>query len=90
MESGWVHLAQVTSLPEPYIWECGECVGLGDQWVYLRMCMDRSKVGCYDNFKNRHATAHYNADGHASNRSIEGGERWGWCYLDNEAIELNR
>ena len=89
MESVCVHLAQVTSLPEPSTWECGECVELSDQWVHLRMCMDCGKVGCCDSSKNRHATAHYNADGHALIRSIEDGERWVWCYLDSDVIELN-
>jgi signal transduction histidine kinase len=39
-------------------------------------------VGCCDESKNRHATAHYHATGHPIIRSQEPGESWMWCYKD--------
>jgi hypothetical protein len=39
-------------------------------------------VGCCDNSKNRHATAHYHETGHAVIASYEPGELWRWCCVD--------
>jgi len=39
-------------------------------------------VGCCDQSPNRHATAHYRADGHPAVQSVEPGEDWRWCYAD--------
>jgi hypothetical protein len=38
--------------------------------------------GCCDDSPNRHATAHYHASGHPLIRSLEPGEEWSWCYVD--------
>jgi hypothetical protein len=61
---------------------CDECLSVGDRWVHLRLCMVCGKVGCCDNSKNRHARAHFHADGHALIQSYEPNEEWWWCYLD--------
>jgi uncharacterized UBP type Zn finger protein len=61
---------------------CDECVKLGDTWVHLRLCLECGQVGCCDSSKNRHATAHFQRMGHPLVRSIEPGERWVWCYVD--------
>ena len=61
---------------------CPECVALGDTWVHLRICMVCGHVGCCDNSKNKHATAHFRATRHPIIKSIEPGEDWAWCYLD--------
>ncbi len=55
---------------------------MGDDWVHLRMCMSCGHVGCCDSSKNRHATAHARSSGHPIAASIEPGEAWRWCYLD--------
>ena len=62
---------------------CEKCLKLGDRWVYLRLCMTRGHVGCCDSSKNRHATKHFHATRHPITRSIEPGEEWFWCYVDN-------
>lgn len=70
---------------------CEECVRMGDRWVHLRLCMECGHVGCCDSSKNRHATKHFHKTarqvppGHPVMRSIEPGESWMWCYVD-EAI----
>jgi len=62
--------------------ECEECVKLGDHWVHLRMCMVCGNVGCCDSSKNKHATKHFHKTKHPVMRSIEPGEAWVWCYVD--------
>ena len=66
---------------------CEECLELGDTWVHLRQCLICGHVGCCDNSRNRHATAHFHATGHPLIRSAEPGERWWWCYVDDVLIE---
>ena len=68
---------------------CEDCAKTGDTWVHLRMCLECGHVGCCDSSKNRHATKHFHATRHPLMRSIEPGERWMWCYVDQiEAGEL--
>jgi uncharacterized UBP type Zn finger protein len=66
---------------------CDECVALGDRWVHLRSCLQCGYVGCCDSSKNRHATAHFRSTHHPVIRSLEPGERWLWCYVDQLAVE---
>jgi uncharacterized UBP type Zn finger protein len=61
---------------------CEECVKIGDSWVHLRMCMSCGKVGCCDSSKNKHATKHFHQSSHPVMRSVEPGEDWIWCYVD--------
>ncbi|UCH61584.1 MAG: UBP-type zinc finger domain-containing protein [Anaerolineales bacterium] len=63
---------------------CEECLQLGDDWVYLRLCMICGHVGCCDNSKNKHATKHYHSTDHPLIKSFEPGENWIWCYPDQE------
>ena len=82
------HLAAITELPEPANHVCQDCVDLGDRWVHLRLCLECGHIGCCDSSKNRHATAHYRHTGHRLIRGIEPGERWVWCFEDEQAIQL--
>jgi monovalent cation:H+ antiporter-2, CPA2 family len=66
---------------------CEECLRTGDAWVHLRVCMTCGHVGCCDSSKNKHATAHHRLAGHPIMRSLEPGERWGWCYVDDTLLE---
>lgn len=61
---------------------CEQCVARGDRWVHLRMCLTCGQVGCCDSSKNKHATAHFRDSGHPLMRSVEPGETWRWCYVD--------
>ena len=65
---------------------CEECLAKGEDWVHLRLCMTCGHVGCCDTSKNKHATAHYHATGHPIMRSLEPGEEWGWCFVDEEML----
>ncbi|HYK88662.1 MAG TPA: UBP-type zinc finger domain-containing protein [Acidobacteriota bacterium] len=61
---------------------CEDCVKIGDAWVHLRMCLSCGHVGCCDSSKNKHATKHFRGTTHPLVRSIEPGESWIWCYVD--------
>ena len=61
---------------------CEDCVKTGDTWVHLRMCLSCGRVGCCDSSKNKHATRHFHSTKHPLMRSIEPGESWIWCYVD--------
>ena len=40
-------------------------------------------VGCCDDSKNKHATAHFHSAGHPVIESLEPGENWRGCYVDD-------
>ena len=61
---------------------CEDCVKTGDSWVHLRLCLECGHVGCCDSSKNKHATRHFQETTHPLVRSIERGEHWVWCYVD--------
>jgi uncharacterized UBP type Zn finger protein len=67
---------------------CEECLAIGDGWVHLRLCRACGHVGCCDSSKNKHATKHFNATKHPIMSSLEPGEDWSWCYVDQLAMEL--
>lgn len=66
---------------------CEECLKSGDKWVHLRVCMECGHVGCCNSSKNKHATKHYHDTGHAMVKSLERGEEWGYCYVDDMFYE---
>ncbi|MGD9762763.1 MAG: cation:proton antiporter [Candidatus Binatia bacterium] len=61
---------------------CEDCLRLGSRWVHLRICMSCGHVGCCDSSPHRHASAHWQDSGHPIMRSLEPGEKWGWCFPD--------
>jgi uncharacterized UBP type Zn finger protein len=80
------HVDQIRH-PSPNTDGCEECLKLGDLWVHLRICETCGHVGCCDSSKNRHATKHFHKTHHPIMRSLESGEDWGWCYVDEQMIE---
>ncbi|MGW5137927.1 Na+/H+ antiporter [Nocardia beijingensis] len=62
--------------------ECAECLAEGLAWVHLRMCLACGHVACCDSSPGNHASKHYAASGHPVMRSVEPGEAWRWCYVD--------
>jgi len=83
------HLNQVkvTELPAS-VAGCEECLKTGDPWLHLRICLDCGNVGCCDDSPNRHATRHAHEMGHPLIRSLEPGEEWSWCYIDEVAMVI--
>ena len=65
---------------------CPACVAAGDAWVHLRACLSCGHVGCCDSSPNQHASKHARAQRHPILRSIEPGEDWSWCMIDEAAF----
>ena len=78
---------EVTELPES-VEGCEECLRTGSPWFHLRICLECGKVGCCDSSPNRHATKHARAKDHPILRSVEPGEEWSWCTIDEVAFVL--
>jgi len=83
------HLEHVKILELPESVEgCEECLATGGSWVHLRICLECGKVGCCDSSPGRHASAHAAESGHPIIRSLEPGEDWSWCFLDEIAFTI--
>ena len=80
------HLDQIRDV-KPCTKGCEDCLKTGDTWVHLRLCMTCGHVGCCDESKNKHATRHFHATSHPIIKSLEPGEDWLWCYVDEIALE---
>ena len=82
------HLEQVrVGVPEQ-VAGCEECLRIGGRWVHLRVCRSCGQVGCCDSSPHQHASKHAAATGHPIVSSLERGEDWSWCYLDEVAFIL--
>jgi uncharacterized UBP type Zn finger protein len=79
---------KITELPES-VEGCTQCLATGDPWLHLRICLECSEVGCCDDSPNRHASAHAHASGHPIIRSLEPGEAWSWCYIDELVMRID-
>jgi uncharacterized UBP type Zn finger protein len=75
----------VTELP-PESPGCEECLASGGKWVHLRICLACGHVGCCDSSPGKHASAHFAESDHALIRSLEPGEEWVWCFVDQTAM----
>ena len=71
-----------------YVKGYAECVQAGTRWVHLRECLACGHVGCCDSSAGKHATTHYLATQHPVMRSVEPGDAWGWCYVDQTMVAV--
>jgi uncharacterized UBP type Zn finger protein len=78
---------RITQLPAE-VEGCEDCLATGGVWLHLRICLECGHVGCCDDSPNRHATAHARATTHPIIRSLEPGEDWAWCYVDEVAMRI--
>ncbi len=83
------HLDQIKlfQLPES-VDGCEECLRTGGKWLHLRICLTCGHVGCCDSSPGRHATAHFHSSHHPLIRSLEPGEEWSWCNVDEIAMVI--
>lgn len=80
------HLTAIREVKQPQRRVCEECVKVGGSWVHLRTCQTCGTTRCCDSSPGRHATAHAHASGHPVIASAEIGERWLYCYPDDETV----
>jgi uncharacterized UBP type Zn finger protein len=78
---------EITELPEA-VDGCEDCLATGGVWLHLRICLACGHVGCCDSSPGRHASAHFLASDHALIRSLEPGEDWSWCFVDQVAMRI--
>ena len=83
----WCDHLEAAGHPKPRTKGCEECLKSGDSWVHLRLCLECGHVGCCDSSRNTHATKHFHATQHPVVRSLEPGENWGWCFVDEVFAE---
>jgi hypothetical protein len=81
------HLGAIKSVKTPKRPVCEECIKTGDEWVHLRTCQTCGMTLCCDDSPNRHASKHASASKHPVIASAEPGERWLYCYPDDEMAE---
>jgi uncharacterized UBP type Zn finger protein len=80
------HMDQIRKV-KPSAKGCEECLKIHSDWVHLRMCLECGHVGCCDSSVHKHATKHFHATKHPIMRSVEPGEDWGWCYVDEIMLD---
>jgi len=83
------HLAKLdpANLKLAKAYECEECVKTGDRWVHLRTCQECGVTLCCDSSPNKHASKHASSHpAHSVAISAEPGEKWAWCYEDEELL----
>jgi hypothetical protein len=86
------HLDQVEIMEVPTRDEvpgCEDCLRLGMRWVHLRICRTCGRIGCCDSSPGRHASGHAREVDHPVATSIEPGENWSWCFVDEVAFVLS-
>ncbi len=82
------HLDEVTAPRPAAVEDCEECLKTGMQWMHLRVCRSCGRVGCYDSSPGRHASAHARETEHPIITSVEPGEDWSYCFVDDAAFVL--
>jgi uncharacterized UBP type Zn finger protein len=85
------HLDQITVKPpvREEVEGCEECLRTGGRWNHLRVCLSCGKVGCCDTSPGKHASEHAHEAGHPIIRSLEPGEDWCWCYVDEVGFDVD-
>jgi len=66
---------------------CEECIKNNDTWVHLRTCQTCGITLCCDDSPSKHMTKHYHAIHQPVIASAQPGERWLWCYPDEQFVE---
>jgi hypothetical protein len=63
---------------------CEDCTD--GSWVSLRRCLTCGHVGCCDSSPGLHATAHHKETGHPMVETLQPGQDWAWCYVDELSV----
>ena len=81
------HLSAIEAVKASTQRVCEACVKTGDRWVHLRTCQECGTTLCCDSSPNQHASKHAYASKHPVIASAELGERWLYCYPDEQVVE---
>jgi len=81
------HIQAISSVKHPKQRVCEECIKIGSSWVHLRTCQECGVTLCCNDSPNKHATKHASKTHHPVIASAEPGERWLYCYPDDETVE---
>lgn len=87
LEEGCAHIRSLDGVKPAKAHVCEDCVKMGGTWVHLRTCQTCQGTRCCDNSPNQHATKHARSSGHPVVASAERGERWLYCYEDDDFVE---
>jgi CPA1 family monovalent cation:H+ antiporter len=87
MSAPCTHLKQVRTDTPRTPDGCEACLKAKTRWVHLRLCLKCGHVGCCDSSPGKHATKHFQETRHPLMRSMERGENWAYCYVDEITIE---
>jgi len=81
------HLEALTDIKVGDKYECEECMKIGSSWVHLRTCQTCGATLCCDSSPHRHARHHSHDTGHHVVASAEPGERWVYCFEDDQMAQ---
>ena len=86
MQVSCTHIDQVADVG-PGSDVCAACIAIGSGWHHLRQCRVCGNTACCDSSPNKHASAHFRATGHPIMRTLEDGQTWSWCFVDEQTLE---
>ena len=81
------HIRAIEELKQPKEHVCEECVKHCGRWVHLRTGQECGVTLCCDSSPAQHASTHAYETGHPVVISAEPGERWLWCYTDEQMVD---
>ncbi|MCW2960795.1 MAG: hypothetical protein JWM90_1182 [Thermoleophilia bacterium] len=83
------HISAIKIVEKPSrIVGCAQCRATGGEWVHLRMCHSCGEIACCDESPNQHARRHFEATHHPLMRTVERGEAWSWCFVDEVEFQV--
>jgi len=81
------HLQAIKQVKTTDTHVCEDCIKENSEWVHLRVCQTCGVTLCCDDSPRKHMTKHYHKVQHPVISSAEPGERWLWCYPDEQFVE---
>lgn len=78
---------KIDDIVPPHSKGCEQCLKMGSDWVYLRLCLTCGHVGCCDNSPNKHATKHAKETKHPVVQTFEPEPIWLYCYEDDMLVD---
>ncbi|WP_082120718.1 UBP-type zinc finger domain-containing protein [Pedobacter sp. BMA] len=81
------HIVAIKELKTAKETVCEQCVKDGSDWVHLRTCQTCGITLCCDSSPMQHMSHHCSNTKHPVVISSEPGERWLYCYIDDEMAE---